>query len=371
MARIILLLLSFLAGITFPGQRGLWIVRNSLSTGQDLKFLQMVNQNIGLTDIYFQVRALGKNIIAREKDGQQLSLNEILQFCRQNNIRFHAWINAFYIWTLDEVPKDSGHSILWDKDHLMTDASENIQKPAELKKIGIEGYFVDPEANVNMQQLKQLIKELVLHYGVQGIHLDYFRYPSFPVHYSRFLRAKFLHSYFLDPARMQVKQAEYFAVFGNNGARLMSARYQLFLQNELIERLNDLTNFTKNLADSIQVSVAVKPNIGKARRLYAQDWPKWLADDACDYIVMMNYTPDQTEFKKNLNVAKSIKQDARIVVGIGAYYLDRAQIGNRIREVEQMGFNGYCLFSFTTLKTNPDLVLKSSVNSFSGNYWKR
>lgn len=365
MVRILFLLFSFLLGTALSGQRGLWIVRNSLNTQQDINLLKQIDQSVGLTDVYFQVRALGKNMLPEKNDNSGVSLKDVISFCRQNNIRFHAWINAFYIWTLDSNPDDDDHSVLWDRDHLMTDARAKIKTSEDLKQLGIEGYFVDPDADVNIRQIKKLIKSLIKEYQVQGIHFDYFRYPASPVHYSKYLRTKFLRNYFLDPAQMQIHNKEYFSCFRNTSYQYMNQQYDLFLQNELSNRLMNFTAFIKQLNRNCTISVAVKPNASIAENQYGQNWLSWLKQNECDYVVLMNYTPDNIEFKKNLNMAKSLKQVARLVVGIGAYYLNKFQLQERLAEVEQMGFSGYCLFSFTTLKKEPALISMISANSFS------
>lgn len=363
MARIIILLISILSSIIFAGQRGIWVVRNSLSTQNDLEILQQITRTLKLTDLYFQVRALGKDVIPQKTNSQTVGLQDILRFCDQNNVRFHAWINTFYVWSLQSDPGDAWHTILQDKQHRLTDAEMKLTTPDDLKKSGIEGYFVDPEATANLNQVKKLIKRLISKFGIHGIHFDYFRLPPPPVHYSVFLRTKFLRNYFLDPAKLQIYRNEFSTFFGVPVYQRMDQRYQKFLQNELTRSLNDLATFVKSLEPDGVVSVAVKPDIHAAKNRYAQDWQRWISDEICDYVVMMNYAPDHNAFKKNLKMAKSIKRDKRIVAGIGAYYLDGLQISERMQEIERMGFNGYCLFSFTTLKDKPYLIRQLSMNS--------
>ncbi len=364
MARIASILLIFLVGISLAGQRGLWIVRNSLVSKTDLYFLQSINQELNLTDIYFQVRALGKEMIPPESQTEKISINDVIRFCKEQHITLHAWINTFYVWNAQPLPADSGHSVLADRQHLMSDATGKPYQYAGIQKAGAEGYFVDPAAGNNLQQIKTLIKKLILRYHIPGIHFDYFRLPPGPLHYSVYLRSRFLSLYFLDPAGLEESAQQYLSVFGSESFRLMQNRYQTFLQNELTERLGELTNFCKELNASCQVSVAVKPDALNAKQEYAQDWPTWLAENDCDFVVVMNYAADKEIFKKNLKMAKSIKQDRRIVMGIGAYHLDAMQAAERIHEIEKAKLGGYSLFSFSTLKNKPGLLSKIAAKVF-------
>ncbi len=365
MARIVLILLIFLVNGTFSGQRGLWIVRNSLLTQNDLQKLRVINRELKLTDIYFQVRALGANYFPPRHSKDKLGLNDILNFCKQHQIRFHAWINAFYIWSGTPLPDEKNHSVWQDADHLITDTKGHPYRYAVLKRSGAEGYFVDPEAPLNIRQINKLIKFLLGTDGIKGIHFDYFRMPPNPIHFSNYLRSRFLSLYYVDPARLERYSNEYFSIFGIDSYRLMNERYQSFLQKEFLNRLKEWTDLIKTAKKNIEVSVAVKPDIKVAREEYAQDWAAWLNEKACDYVIAMNYSTDFNVFKKNLIMAKSIQRDGQIVIGIGAYHLQAAQLAIYIREVETMGFGGVCLFSFSTLKEKPELLENITAMSFN------
>ncbi len=371
MARAFVLLLSFLIGVSFSAEHGVWIVRNSLNDPSDLRLLETLQKQFALSDVYVQVRALGRNFIPQKRDDNRPDLKEIIRFCRKNNIRFHAWLNVFYIHGLTDPQADKANDPAWQENHIMTDFSGKLLTPTKLKNAGLEGYFVDPQGEENLRQIKELIKKMLVDYRVDGIHLDYFRYPHYPFHYSNFLRAKFLRLFFIDPAKLQHYSNAYSVLQGPAAWQYMAQKYQRFLKNELSKTLQYLTDYIKNINSRCIVSVAVKPNPEQAQKMYAQNWPEWLDRNACDDVILMNYSPDETEFKKNLKRAKSIKRDNRIVIGIGAYYLESDQINRRIQLVKRAGFKGYCLFSFTSFKEKPNLLVKRPLPAVMGIKWKR
>lgn len=356
MTRIVLLLITVFSTFSFAEQHGLWIVRNTVTSPNDLQILQKLHRVFALTDLYVQVRALGENQLAMVKNrSNKMGIKEIGQFCRQNDIRLHAWLNVFYIWNNDELPSEQ-HTLSADSDYLMEDYHDGPVTLKTLKKLGIEGYFVDPNAPENLRQLKSLIKMLISQYHVDGIHFDYFRYPAKPVHFSRNLRSRFLMNEYVDPAKIRQNQTLFLQAWGWENYASLQKQYDEFLERILAARLSNLYQYIKTLDANCKVSVAVKPNLVIARKEYAQNWLQWLENGDCDYVVLMNYSPDYEEFKKNLNVATSYKEDDHIINGIGVYYLDKKQLIQRLKDVQISKLDGYCLFSFTTFKEQPDLI---------------
>jgi len=356
MFRIVFCILFISFSMLFAQHRGLWIVRNTLNTREDLRLLEEIDQAINLTDVYLQVRALGKNVYRLSdnpaNNGNSVSLTEIVNFCRKNNIRVHAWINTLYIWSDIKKPANFNHPYLTDQNHLMTDAEDNLISLKKLKKLGIEGYFVDPDASINMSAIKRLIKSLLINYEMDGVHLDYTRYPPIPVSYSKHLRAKFMRDYYVDPAKV----SQLLAGSADMRYRYVTEEYGKFLQKNLSQFVGELYRYVKEIDPEAVVSAAVKPDWQEAKSIYFQDWLEWLRTEKSDNIIIMNYTPDYKEFKKNLKMAKSLKYDDRIICGIGAYYLNKYELSMRIRDVEKEKLNGYCLFSFTTIKEQPDIL---------------
>ena len=345
MVKVVAFILILFWAQLFAQHRGIWIVRNSLNTVQDLQRLEQIDQKIGLTDVYLQVRALGRNVYERTaKD--RLSLEEIVRFCHARQIRIHGWINVLYVWSGKQPPTVKSHPFL-EYEHLMTDAQNERLTLPQLRQKGIEGYFLDAGAFVNSGQIENLIKQLLIEKQFDGIHLDYLRYPGHGVIFSGYLRTKFMKKYFVDPL-----------VFFNNLLPQLKGqyRYQNFLLNELNNYVENLRNIVKSLDETCVLSVAVKPNLELARTNFYQDWLTWLQKSSCDYVLIMNYSPDDFEFNKNLVGAENTAFSRKIVCGIGAYYLNQKRLEQRINSVEKSKLKGYALFSFTTIKEQPEIL---------------
>ncbi|APF17681.1 protein of unknown function DUF187 [Caldithrix abyssi DSM 13497] len=346
MLKIIVLILGILVGQALAQHRGIWIVRNSLNTKEDLKQLERIHQKLQLTDVYVQVRALGENVYSAPM-ASRLTLNEIVEFCHRNGIKAHAWINVFYIWSKNKAPRNPNHPFLQDVDHLLSDWSSEEPVLKNLKKKGVEGYFVDPRAFTNKAQIERLLNQLLTQYQFDGIHLDYIRYPGKGVIFSKHLRTLFMKKYFIDPLLFFKEKT-----FNPEGQSL----YRNFLLNELNNFVENFKNVVRQIDESCVVTMAVKPDIDRAKFEYYQDWVNWLKQGSGDYVLMMNYSPDENVFRKNLLKAEQLIGKNNVVCGIGAYYLDGENLEKRIKLVEALQFKGYALFSFTTLKNKPELL---------------
>lgn len=346
MGKILIFVLALLAVPLLGQHHGLWVVRNSLNTQKDLQQLDVIDQKIGLTDVYLQVRALGTNVYD-QSENNSLSIDEIVKFCHQRQIKVHAWINVMFIWAKKIPPSFPAHTFNVDGDHLMTDVNNNTPKLSLLKQKGVEGYFIDPGAFSNFTQIISLSRSLIAVHHLDGIHLDYLRYPGRGFIFSKYLRTKFMKMYYLDPVHL-------FKGFSQD--IVLQEWYGNFLLNELNNFVENLRTELKNMSNNSILSVAVKPDMKMAKTEYYQDWLSWLQQDDCDYVLMMNYSPDDYEFVRNLDNAVNGNFREKIVCGIGAYYLDQKQLEQRMALVLKSGLRGFALFSFTTLKEQPGIL---------------
>ncbi len=338
-------------------EHGLWVVRQTMVNRDDLALLRKLQQRFGITDVYLQVRALGNGSVtfAAEKQGTRLSFREIVNFCHLNDMSVHAWINAFYVWSKEESP-GADHPLICDQTHVIQDQGEGLPTLKALREAGSEGFYLDPDAVRNIEQIKRMVRYLLNEQQVDGIHFDYFRYPPFPYHFSAYLRAEFLRTNYVDPARVWRKQSLFAKYWGGDRLIYLKRTYEEFVRQRLSERLRTLTAYIKAINENCEVSVAVKPDAAIAKTKFGQDWPSWLRTGACDYVILMNYSAENKEFKKNLKMAKSYKEAKRIVNGIGVYKLNKVQLEQRIRQSQNSGLGGYCLFSFTSFKKSSGLI---------------
>ncbi len=353
MGKILIIVLTLLTAPLLGQHHGLWVVRNSLNSQKDLQKLDEIDQRLELTDLYLQVRALGANVY--EKSNQNhFSMDDIIEFCHKRQIKVHAWINVLYVWSKQNPPADTAHTFNLEADHLMTNVDNDTPELKLFRQKGVEGFFVDPGAFGNFNQIISLSKSLIKEHHFDGIHLDYLRYPGRGFIFSKYLRTQFMKRYYLDPIHL---------FKGFNQDISWQELYGNFLLNELNNFVENLRIELSSINNKSMLSVAVKPNLERAKTEYYQDWLNWLQKGDCDYVLMMNYSPDDYEFIRYLDNAAKTKTKDKIVCGIGAYYLDQKRLEQRMALVQKSGLKGYALFSFTTLKEQPEIISLVNINN--------
>ncbi len=287
-------------------------------------------------NIFVQVYANGQpiypsNILSVDhrftKGGDPLA--RIITLAHHYGIKIHAWFNVFYIWGYSPIPTDPNHPIngpweVYDREG----RSIKEYSPTILKRMGIEGYFVSPFNESYERVIHSLIMEVIENYPIDGVHLDYIRYPSLSFGYDPWARTSFMRRYYVDPISYPEVEPLY--------RRLL---------------IDGLTRFVWRITRLVHryglvVSAAVKPDPLQARREYGQDWLEWLKTGSIDFVVLMSYTPN-TEWI--LRTIRNLKPRDRLWIGIGAYLLDCSSLRTQIRRLRKEGYSNLVIFSFEDL----------------------
>jgi uncharacterized lipoprotein YddW (UPF0748 family) len=96
----------------------------------------------------------------------------------------------------------------------------------------------------------------------------------------------------------------------------------------------------------------------EAKHRYFQDWVSWLKSNICDFVVLMNYRTEWSEFNSVLNQLKGRKLKEKIIVGISTYNQDVAAVLKRLEVTRNKGFSGFSLFSYNYLNENISYLQK-------------
>ncbi len=359
------LLLFFLTSVSvfaqdaIPEKRAIWVVRDALKSPAELEKIVNVAASADISDIYVQVRALGRcyylsdiepraSFITPEYD----PLNLLIKMCEIYNIRVHAWINMFYIWSGSQPPPESNHPFNLFPQYIL--AKEGLPEYTDLKKAGIEGYFLDPQSIDINKYLLNVLLEVADKYVINGIHLDYFRYPDVEYSFTADSRTNFRLDHFLDPLKLYRDPEKFVKYYGHGVFQQADKEYRQFLGEVLSNYLSGIYNTVKAKRNNLELSVAVKPDPVEAKFRYFQDWQKWIRDQYCDYVVLMNYRTEWNDFVKVLNQLQDAPEREKIIMGISTYNQNEDAVQKRLKAVHQAGFGGFALFSYNYLAGNKD-----------------
>ncbi len=331
--------------------QGLWIVRYALTDKNEIENIITTAKSLNITDLYIQVRALGQNYGLDEIKDDHTLFGLLIKKARQENIRSHAWINVLYIWGSEARPSDDSHVFYRSANSILRTALDiNIPQYRNLKKQGIEGFFLEPFDHSNILDTKAIISELIQNYEIDGIHLDYLRYPSYEYSFSPNGRTKFFREYWFDPITIFDIQNAEFLMNPVDKYVYISNIYKDFLRQNITEFLIQLKQYINHFKSPVELSIAVKPNREIAYQSYFQDWGSWLTNNICDHVVIMNYDTNMSNFMNNLNMALIDQYDSKVIIGISTYNQDFQAVYDRIVKIRNTKNGGYVLFSYNYLR---------------------
>lgn len=317
--------------------RALWVARELLKKRETIRAVIETMQRNRFNTAIVQVRGRGDAFYksdfvppAADLEEGLDPLAEFLSLARARGIRVHAWVNMFL--GADSQTKRTARS-----DHLIysrrnwflrdrTGRSMLDYSSRELKAAGVEGMFLDPaNPEVRAYNLK-VIREILAKYSVDGIHLDYIRYP--------FSKEGSAQDFGLDSA------AAAFRVDARNAKLMREARNSLVTQ-----MVSEARADMRMLYPGRTLTAAVWPNRTKIEEHVFQPWPDWLHSDLLDHAYLMAYYDTERIHDERLERFYDPLINGRMIIGVGIYRNPKPEvILHQIRSARAMGAAGFCYF---------------------------
>lgn len=343
----------FIAGIfivlilSFPlyGNRGVWVTRWDYSSVSDQNIIDKCLK-YKISDIFVQIYARGYAFYDSRYVPSKLhdyKFKKLIKLAHGNNIKVHAWINMYYVWSWSKFPDDPMHIVNRHRDWITAykNGKELYKYDIEgIKNLGLEGYFISP-ANMDANRfLKMVINEIITKFNVDGINLDYIRYPGLNYGYDKYTRSYFMQIYGIDPMNNNYP-------FPYDRKKLMNL-FDSWKENVLNNYIREIHKITSEKGVLLSASVLSGPVY--AKRYFSQDWTTWLNRRYVDFVIPMLYTKKMGFFNKRLNELRKYYGNNNIWIGIGSYMLSPSQ--NRYEEniVYRKHYDSVVYFSYNSLK---------------------
>lgn len=275
-----------------PYRRILWVSRWEYSTADDIKRICTNAASVRFTDLLFQVRGEGTVFFnspyepwAWELSGRGPAgtgadpgwdpLAVAIRECRRRGLRIHAYVNTLPAWAQGvDPPAGSGQIYASHRDWLMVDKSGRVMKPRGFYA------FVDPALPEVRRHLARLIGRLVADYPVDGVHLDYIRYPFERGDYS-----------------YQKGVVRDFNRWYGRSPEDDPRQWNEFRRRQITDTIKEIREAIRAVRPGVELSVAVIADLRKSRDLGAQDAIGWLEKNYVDAIAPMSYAESMDEFR--------------------------------------------------------------------------
>ena len=285
--------------------RALWVTRYELTSTKNITKLVQAAADNNFNTLFIQVCGRGtafynSQLIPRDSSAPS---TDMLAYClteaKKNKIAVHAWVNALYVWSESTKNIPAKHVVITHPEWLLV-STENTRNK-----------YLNPEIPEARQYVRAIVKELTT-YPIQGIHLDYIRYP-----------------------------APYYKDATENAVTL------------LVQEIK-----TDLLSKNILLSAAVVGDPEKARTQYLQNWQAWAESGKLDIIIPMLYDKDTEVVARQILQVASLAERSkqRFIIGLGAWRRPPQEVVENIlfmRHVrETLGspyLTGISLFSYDAL----------------------
>lgn len=367
------------AGADKDEVRAMWVLRTSLTSPQSITSLVSTAKANGFNTLFVQVRGRGDayyrgsieplpaDLLRQPADFDPLA--SVISAGQASGLRVHAWINVNLVSSAVELPTAREHLVHRHPDWLMVPrdiaqqlAAEETNSPAYLGRLArwtrqqsadVEGLYASPIVPAAAAYTEQIVRDIAKRYPLDGIHLDYARYPTDRFDYSRAAIKAFraaVRPNLTDAQRRAIDADEAVDLFAYPDALPVEWRnFRVARMTSLIARLRSAVK--QERPDAV-VSLAAFPDVREALSRKMQDWGAWLNDGLIDVLCPMVYTQETARFAEQVAAARQIAGTRPVWAGIGAYRLSAAQTVENIQTARRLGAAGVILFSYDSM-TNP------------------
>jgi uncharacterized lipoprotein YddW (UPF0748 family) len=367
--------------------RAMWVLRGSLTTQEHISALVRAARDHGFNTLFVQVRGRGDSYflngieprppeLLRQPEGFD-PLASVLQAGHAAGLRVHAWVNVNLVSSAVDLPSAREHVIYRHPGWLMIprEIAQDLAKvepenPAYLGKLArwtraeltdVEGLYVSPIHADAALYAEAVVRDIARRYAIDGIHLDYARYPSDRFDYSRTAIRQFrafVRPGLSDATRHALDARETVDLFAYPDA--LPAEWRSFRVSRMTALVRRLSAAIKGERPEAQVTAAAAPDAQDALEHRLQDWGSWLKADLIDAICPMAYTTEATRFAELIAGVRGIAGTRAVWAGIGSYRLSPRETIDNIQTARRLGATGVILFSYDSLinprQASPDYL---------------
>lgn len=356
--------------ITRGFRRGLWVRAVSVAVPDSIPRIIQLADALDITDLFVQVVVGGyayynSDLLPRSQYLSSVSvpgydpLDSIVKAFTATPTRVHAWINALLCWSLPGPPDSARHIFHSHPEWFIRDVNRRSMIDYSYtmwKNYRLEGLYLDPGNPEVAHFLQHICAEVASRYPLDGIHLDFVRYPGIlwglPENDEAAVLAGIDGSdvHWCNPIRYGCW--DYYTRWQAWHAWQMTRTRRHSIADLVLQIHN--TAKTHGINQDLQLSAAVFADPGFCHYSYSQSWVEWPHDVVLP--VVMAYTPSTAKFRDYLNYVTLNR--AAALMGIGFLWPGMAETArHQENAARDAGISGVCYFDFTAIDTIQDISM--------------
>ncbi len=310
-------------------------------------------------DAFYDSRLVSRSLLLAQQPASFDPFARLLERARLRGLEVHAWVNVLLTAHFGQ-PLPEGHVLRQHPDWVMVPRSAaaaalNAPSGSLMRLAGqakgdadVEGQYLSPSALGVPEHLEAVVREIVRSYAVDGLHLDFIRYPNPDYDYSPaalegFRRSRGEGDLLGGPARSPLAWDDY----RRSTVTVLASR---------------LSGAARSERPGLVISAAVTPDEAQAVSQRFQAWPRWLAEGLLDAVMPDDLHAGQPHLPAQVQQARAfVAGGQRLWAGIGAYRLDLPGIVEKIQLARISGASGVVLFSHESLASTDLRRLREAV----------
>ena len=362
-----------------PEIRAMWLDRGSIiragsregladvfdrmqSAGINTVFLETVNSSY---PIYPSQLAPTQNPLTRRWD----PLKEAIDLAHERGMELHAWMWVFAAGNQrHNAVLNLPNSYLGPVLNAHPDWAAYDQQGSNIPR-GQTKPFFDPANPEVRTYLLDLVDEIISNYDIDGLQLDYIRYPfqdpgaERTYGYGLAARQQFYRLTGVDPVRLTPQVDPWLPLAERAEQEALWERWTEFRIEQVSSFVEETSQLVRRKRPDIILSAAVFPMLEHERlQKIQQDWNHWAEAGWVDWIVLMSYARDANRFEQLIEpwVIGQNYESTLVIPSIRLLNLSVPAIIDQMQALRDLPTPGYALFATDNLDTSIQTVLNQT-----------
>ncbi|MBE9140764.1 family 10 glycosylhydrolase [Nodosilinea sp. LEGE 07088] len=364
--------------------RAVWLDRGTIVRARSPEGLSDVFDKLaaaGINTVFFETVNAGYTIYPSQVAPEQNPLTRswdplaaAVELAHERDMTLHAWVWVFATGNqrhnrLLNQPADYPGPVL--SRHPDWAGYDNVGNRIPR---GQDKPFLDPANPQVRSYLTRLMTEIVTEYDVDGLHLDYIRYPfqdpgaNRTYGYGEVARWRFQSISGVDPLEISPRP-------DRSLDRNQQIQQQILWDRWTDFRMQQVTSFVETLSSALRrqrpglvmsAAVFANPEHDRLQRIQ-QDWGTWARANYLDWIVLMSYAGDTSRFERLILpwLVDESFGSTLVIPGIRLLNLSDAATLDQMQASRDLPTPGYALFAANDLNAELSAVLAQTQESAS------
>lgn len=348
--------------------RAVWLDRGTIVQARSPEGLRQVFDRLasaGITTVFFETVNAGYPIYPSQVAPEQNPLTRrwdplasAVELAHERGITLHAWVWVFAAGNqrhnrLLNLPEDYPGPLL--SRHPNWAGYDN---QGRIIPLGQDKPFLDPANPEVRSYLTRLMSEIVRNYAVDGIHLDYIRYPfqdpgaNRTYGYGEVARWRFRSMTGVDPLTLSPRPEASLSESQQIQRRVLWDRWTEFRVQQVNSFVESLSTALRRQRPDLVMSAAVfaHPDHDRLQKIQ-QDWGTWARAGHLDWVVLMSYAQDTSRFETLVRpwLGNQTFGSALVIPGIRLLNLSSTAAIDQVQTARDLPTTGYALFATADL----------------------